>query len=281
MANHPLTELRALKTRGQKIVVVTAYDAPSGRLADEAGVDCVLVGDSAAMTALGHDSTLPVTLDEMVMLTAAVSRGVRRAIVVADMPFGSFQVSDESAVAAGVRLIKDGRADAVKVEGAGPTLSRILALVRAGIPVVGHIGLTPQSAGVLGGYKPQGRTAAQAGELCDDAAAVERAGAAAVVLEAIPAPVATRITAALAVPTIGIGAGASCDGQVLVWHDLLGLTAGRVPRFVKQYAAVGDTIRCALEAYATDVRSGRFPAEEHTYAMPDAERDEFEGLFKK
>ena len=277
----PITELSALKRRRQKIVVVTAYDAPSGRMADEAGVDVVLVGDSAAMTVLGYDSTLPITLDEMVMLTRAVSRSVRRAMVIADMPFGSFQVSNETAVAAGIRLLKDGGADAVKVEGAGPTLSRIRALVDAGVPVFGHLGLTPQSVALFGGYKVQGKTAVQAGQLCDDAAAVERAGATAVVLEAMPAVVASRISAALAIPTIGIGAGADCDGQVLVWHDMLGLTRGRVPRFVRQYASLAETIQDAVAAYAADVRSGRFPAEEHTYSMPEAEREAFDGIFKK
>ncbi len=272
----PLTELSAMKARGERIVMVTAYDAPGGRFADGAGIDCVLVGDSAAMTVLGHESTVPVTLDEMVMLTRAVARGVRRAIVIADMPFGSFQISDEVAVASGVRLIKDGGADAVKLEGAGTMVSRVAALVSAGIPVVGHVGLTPQSATLLGGYKAQARTAVAAERLCDDAVALERAGCFAVVLEAIPAPVAARATAALRVPTIGIGAGPSCDGQVLVWHDLLGLTTGRVPQFVKQFASLAPEIERALGAYAADVRSGAFPGEEHTYGMPDAERQQFE-----
>ena len=277
----PISELAALKRRHEKIVVVTAYDAPSARLADEAGVDVLLVGDSAAMTVLGYDSTLPITLDEIVMLTRAVVRGARRPMVIADMPFGSFQISDESAVAAGISLLKDAGADAVKVEGAGPTLSRIHALTEAGVPVVGHIGLTPQSAALLGGYKPQGRTAAQAGQLCDDAAAIERAGAIAVVLEAMPAPVAAHISAALAIPTIGIGAGADCDGHVLVWHDLLGISSGRVPRFVRRYASVAETIHGALTSYATDVRAGRFPAPDHTYPMPDEEREAFDAIFRK
>jgi 3-methyl-2-oxobutanoate hydroxymethyltransferase len=277
----PISELAALKRRREKIVIVTAYDAPSARLAEEAGIDVVLVGDSAAMTMLGYDSTLPITLDEIVMLTRAVVRGVRRAMVIADMPFGSFQVSDESAIAAGITLLKDAGADAVKVEGAGPTLSRIRALTEAGVPVVGHIGLTPQSAALLGGYKPQGRTAIHAGQLCDDAAAIERAGAIALVLEAMPAPVAARITTALAIPTIGIGAGSECDGQVLVWHDLLGVSAGRVPRFVRRYASIAGTIHEALAAYANDVRSGQFPAQEHTYPMPDEEREAFDAIFRK
>jgi 3-methyl-2-oxobutanoate hydroxymethyltransferase len=272
----PVTELGAMKRRGEKIVVVTAYDAPSGRLADKAGVDCVLVGDSAAMTVLGHESTLPVTLDEMLLLTRAVARATTRAVVVSDMPFGSFQVSDEATVVNAVRLVKEGRADAVKIEGAGPMLSRVEALVGAGIPVMGHVGLTPQSWSSLGGYRAQGRTASAARQVYDDALALERAGCFSVVLEAIPAAVAARVTGRLAIPTIGIGAGPACDGQVLVWHDLLGITPGHVPRFVKPYAQIGDAIGRALEAYAADVRAAAFPADEHTYAMPEDELRRFE-----
>ena len=273
----PLTELAELKRRGQPIVMVTAYDHPSGRLADAAGIDVVLVGDSAAMTVLGHDSTVPVTMDEMVTLTRAVTRGARRPLVVADMPFGSFQVSDELALRNAIRFVKEAGADAVKLEGAGPTLSRVRAIVGAGIPVVGHIGLTPQSATMLGGFKAQGRTAEKARRLVDDARALEEAGCFALVLEAVPAPVAARITAELTVPTIGIGAGAACDGQVLVYHDLLGLYEGSPPRFVKRYADVARVVRRALEAYAADVRAGVFPQEQHTYAMPEDELTLFEG----
>jgi 3-methyl-2-oxobutanoate hydroxymethyltransferase len=272
----PLTEFAAMKGRREKIAVVTAYDAPSGRLADAAGVDCVLVGDSAAMTVLGHDSTLPVTLDEMLLLTRAVARVVRRAIIVSDMPFGSFQISDETAVANAVRLMKEGGADAVKLEGAGPTLSRVEALVGSGIPVMGHIGLTPQSVTKLGGYKAQGRTAAAARQLYDDAIRLESAGCFSVVLEAMPAPVAARITERLEIPTIGIGAGRDCDGQVLVWHDLLGITAGHVPRFVKQYADLAHVIARALESYVHDVRRASFPDAQHTYGMPATELERFE-----
>ena len=225
----PITELAGLKARRQPIVMVTAYDAPSGRLADEAGVDLVLVGDSAAMTVLGHDSTVPASMDEMLVLTRAATRGARRPLVIADMPFGSFQVSDADAVANAIRFVKEAGADAVKLEGAGPTLSRVAAIVGAGIPVMGHIGLTPQSATALGGFKAQGRTAEQAHRLIDDARALEAAGCFSIVLEAVPAPVAEEITRRLTVPTIGIGAGAATDGQVLVWHDLLGLYDGRVP----------------------------------------------------
>jgi 3-methyl-2-oxobutanoate hydroxymethyltransferase len=272
----PLPELAEMKRRGEKIVMVTAYDAPGGRLADAAGVDVVLVGDSAAMVVLGHDSTVPATMDEMVVLTRATTRGARRPLVVADMPFGSFQVSDEEALRNAIRFVKEAGADAVKLEGAGPTLSRVRTLVGAGVPVMGHVGLTPQSATMLGGFKAQGRTAEGARRLLDDARALEAAGCFSVVLEAVPAPVAARVTETLLIPTIGIGAGAGCDGQVLVYHDLLGLYDGQAPRFVKRYADVAGEIRAALEAYVADVRSGAFPDERHTYSMPDEELELFE-----
>jgi 3-methyl-2-oxobutanoate hydroxymethyltransferase len=271
----PLTDLADMKRRRDRIVMVTAYDFPSGRIADAAGVDLVLVGDSAAMTVLGNESTVPATMEEMVMLTRAVTRGAHRPLVVADMPFGSFQVSDEDAVRNGVRFLKEAGADAVKVEGAGPTVSRVLALVGAGIPVMGHLGLTPQSATMLGGFRAQGRTAAKARQLLDDALTLEQAGCFALVLEAVPAPVATKITEALSIPTIGIGSGRGCDGQVLVYHDLLGLYEGKSPRFVKRYAELATTIQDALERFATDVRSGSFPEDEHTYSIPDDELAEF------
>ena len=272
----PLTELVELKQRHQPIVMVTAYDAPSGRLADAAGADVILVGDSAAMTVLGHDSTVPATMDEMVVLTRAVTRGARRPLIVADMPFGSFQVSDEEALRNAIRFVKEAGADAVKLEGAGPSLSRVAAITGAGIPVMGQSGLTPQSATMLGGFKAQGRTAEKALRLIEDARALEAAGCFSIVLEAVPAPVAVRVTERLSVPTIGIGAGRGCDGQVLVWHDLLGLYDGRAPRFVKRYANLAEQIRTALEAYAGDVREGRFPEDVHTYAMPEEELEVFE-----
>jgi 3-methyl-2-oxobutanoate hydroxymethyltransferase len=264
-----------LKARRQPIVMVTAYDAPGGRLADEAGADLVLVGDSAAMTVLGHESTVPATIEEMLMLTRAVTRGASRPLVVADMPFGTFQVSDEDAVRNAIRFVKEGGADAVKLEGAGPMLSRVRAIVGAGIPVMGHLGLTPQSATMLGGFKAQGRTAEKALALLADSRALEAAGCFSLVLEAVPQAVAKRITDELSIPTIGIGAGVDCDGQVLVWHDLLGLYQGRAARFVKRYADIGETIRSALEAYASDVRERRFPEEAHTYAMPEDELELF------
>jgi len=271
----PLTELAEMKRRGDRIVMVTAYDAPGARFADGAGIDLVLVGDSAAMVVLGHDSTVPATIDEMLVLTRAVTRGARRPLIVADMPFGSFQVSDEEALRNAIRFVKEAGADAVKLEGAGPMLPRVRALVGAGIPVMGHIGLTPQSATMLGGFKAQGRTAEKARRLVEDAIALEGAGCFALVLEAVPSPVATRITRTLTIPTIGIGAGAGCDGQVLVYHDLLGLYEARAPRFVKRYAALADEIRAALEKYAEDVRAGRFPEEQHGYSMPDDELEAF------
>jgi 3-methyl-2-oxobutanoate hydroxymethyltransferase len=273
----PLPELAQMKRRGDKIVMVTAYDAASGRLADEAGIDLILVGDTAAMVVLGHESsTVPVTMEEMLFMTKAVTRGARRPLVVGDMPFGSYQVSDEEAVRNAIRFVKEGGADVVKLEGAGPSLSRVRAIVGAGIGVMGHLGLTPQSATVLGGFKAQGRTAERARQLLEDSLALEAAGCFAVVLEAVPAAVSERITETLGIPTIGIGAGAGCDGQVLVWHDLLGLYGGRTPRFVKQYANLGAEIERALVEYAADVRSGTFPEERHTYAMPEEELARFE-----
>jgi 3-methyl-2-oxobutanoate hydroxymethyltransferase len=266
-----LPELDDLKRRGEKIAMVTAYDAPSGRLADAAGVDVILVGDSAAMVVLGYDSTVPTSMDEMLMLTSAVTRAAHRPLVIADMPFGSFQISDEEALANAIRFVKEAGADGVKLEGSGPSSSRVRALVGAGIPVMGHIGLTPQSATMLGGFKAQGRSAAKARALLADARELESAGCFALVLEAVPTPVAKRITSILSIPTIGIGAGGDCDGQVLVWHDLLGLYDGQAPRFVKQYANLAPEITDALKRYVDDVRSGAFPEEQHTYAMPDEE----------
>jgi 3-methyl-2-oxobutanoate hydroxymethyltransferase len=270
-AKLPLPELAEMKRRGEKIVMVTAYDAPGARFAEDAGIDVVLVGDTAAMVVLGHEGTVPVTMDEMVFLTRTVARAARRPIVVGDMPFGSYQVSDEDAVRNAIRFFKEAGADAVKLEGAGPSLSRVRAIVGAGIPVMGHVGLTPQSATMLGGFKTQAKTAAAARQVIEDARALEAAGCFSVVLEAIPAPVAARITDELTIPTIGIGAGVACDGQVLVYHDLLGLSEGHLPRFVKRYANLSREIRDALEAYAADVRAGTFPEQEHTYAMSEEE----------
>jgi 3-methyl-2-oxobutanoate hydroxymethyltransferase len=271
-----LPELAEMKRRGERIVMVTSYDAPSARLADAAGIELILVGDTAAMVMLGHDSTIPVTLDEMIFLTRAVTRAARRPLVIGDLPFGSYEISDEQAVGSAIRMVKEGGADVVKLEGAGRMLSRARAIADSNIGIMGHIGLTPQSATKLGGFKAQGRTADAAVRLLEDALALEEAGCFAIVLEAVPAPVAARVTEALTVPTIGIGAGASCDGQVLVWHDLLGLYAGHTPRFVKRYAELADEIAAALEQYVGDVRAGSFPEERHTYSMPEEELAEFE-----
>jgi len=272
----PLPELAAMKRRGDRIVMVTAYDAPSARLADAAGVELVLVGDSAAMVMLGYESTVPVTLDEMIFLTRAVTRAARQPLVIGDLPFGSYEISDEQAVASAIRMLKEGGADVVKLEGAGRMVSRVRAIAESSIGVMGHVGLTPQSATKLGGFRAQGRSAAAALEVYDGARALEEAGCFAVVLEAVPARVAERITQALSIPTIGIGAGSGCDGQVLVWHDLLGMYPGRTPRFVKRYAELAGEIGGALEQYAGEVRSGAFPDERHTYAIADDELARFE-----
>jgi 3-methyl-2-oxobutanoate hydroxymethyltransferase len=274
----PLPELREMKKRGQKIVMVTAYDAPGGRLADAAGVDMILVGDSSGMVVHGRESTVAVSLDEIVFMTQWVTRGAKRPIVVADMPFGSYEVSDEQAVGNAVRLVKDGGADAVKLERGGTSVSRARAIADAGVAVMGHVGLTPQTATVLGGFKAQGRTAERASELVDEALALEAAGCFAVVLEAVPAQVAETITQALSVPTIGIGAGPGTDGQVLVWHDMLGYYEGNAPRFVKRYANLGDVVTDALARYAEEVREGTFPEQQHTYAMPEEEAEAFDAV---
>jgi 3-methyl-2-oxobutanoate hydroxymethyltransferase len=249
-----LPELATMKRQGERIVMVTVYDAPSARLAQAAGIDLLLVGDTAAMVVFGHDSTLPVTLDEMLILTRAVTRVAKRPLVVGDLPFGSYQVSDDEAVASAVRLVKEGGADVVKLEGIGRHLSRVRAIIEAGIPVMGHIGLTPQASTMLGGFRTQGRTAPHARELYDTARALQSAGCFAIVL----------------------GAGAACDGQVLVWHDLLGLSQPPLPRFVKAYAALGAEIGRALEAYVSDVKRGTFPGDEHTYEMAPGELALFE-----
>jgi 3-methyl-2-oxobutanoate hydroxymethyltransferase len=272
----PLPELLEMKRRGEKIVMVTAYDAPSGRLADAAGVDLILVGDSSGMVVHGRESTVAVSLDEIVFMTQWVARGAKRPLVIADMPFGSYEASNEQAVAHAVRLVKEGGADAVKLERGGTSIERARAIVDAGIAVMGHIGLTPQTATVLGGFKAQGRTADRAKQLVDDALALQDAGCFAVVLEAVPAPVAAAVSKALAIPTIGIGAGGDTDGQVLVWHDMLGYYEGQAPRFVKRYADLGAVITEALARYAEEVRSGAFPEQQHTYSMPEDELAAFE-----
>lgn len=253
------TSLRAAKAAHRPIVMVTAYDAPSARLVDEAGVDAILVGDSLGMVALGYDSTLPVTLEDMLHHTRAVVRGAKRALVVADMPFMSFQISAEEALRNAGRLMAEGGARAVKVEGGKSIAPTVARMAQAGIPVMGHVGLTPQSVHQLGGYRVQAKETAAALELIEDCRALEAAGAFAVVLECIPTELAAIVSAEIGIPTIGIGAGAGCDGQVQVFHDLLGMGGEFTPRHAKRYAEVGDVIREAVERYAADVREGSFP----------------------
>ncbi|MEV0229207.1 3-methyl-2-oxobutanoate hydroxymethyltransferase [Nonomuraea sp. NPDC050786] len=257
-------DLTAAKERGERWPMVTAYDAMTARVFDDAGIPVLLVGDSAAMVVYGYDSTLPVTVDDLLPLTAAVVRGSSRALVVADLPFGSYQSSPQQALESAARFMKEAGAHAVKLEGGRRVLPQVEALVSAGVPVMAHLGLTPQSVNVLGGYRVQGR--GQSGdELMADAKDLERAGAFSVVLECVPADLARRVTASLAIPTIGIGAGAGTDAQVLVWQDLMGLTP-RPARFVKRYADLASEMDRAVRAFATDVTSGAFPAPEHSYA---------------
>jgi len=263
----PVTAPEVAASKGRRrLVMVTATDEPSGRLADQAGVDVVLVGDSLAMAALGRPDTLSVTMDEMVHHTRAVAAGVRRALLVADMPFGSYQVSVAEAVRNACRLVAEGGARAVKLEGARE--QETAAIVHAGVPVVAHLGLTPQAFHRLGGYRVQARDVDDAVALVAQAEALAAAGAFLLVLEAIPAPVAAAVTRRLVIPTIGIGAGASCDGQVLVWADLLGLSAGPAPRFVRRYADLGSAATDAVAAFAADVRAGRYPGEGESYPTP-------------
>jgi 3-methyl-2-oxobutanoate hydroxymethyltransferase len=251
-----------------KITCLTAYDYPTARLLDDAGVDILLVGDSLAMVVLGYDSTLPVTLDEVLMHVRAVRRGTRRALLVADMPYGSYHISLEESVRNAVRLVKEGGAEAVKVEGGERRIELIARLVEAEIPVMGHVGLTPQSVNTMGGFHVQGKTNDAARQVERDARAVEAAGAFAVVLESMPRDLAARITEKLHIPTIGIGAGPDCDGQVLVFHDLVGLTIGHAPKFVRKYADLGAEISRAASEYCDDVRSGRFPSDAESYHSP-------------
>ncbi|MGE4425309.1 MAG: 3-methyl-2-oxobutanoate hydroxymethyltransferase [Solirubrobacteraceae bacterium] len=272
-----VTTLLDKKHQGEKLVMVTAYDYPSARVADAAGVDLVLVGDSAATTVLGLDSTVPATIDELVMLSRAVRRGLRTAFLVSDLPFGSYEASDVEAVKSSQRFVKEAGAQAVKLEGGGVMVDRARAIVASGIPVVGHLGLTPQTATALGGLRAQGKSAEKATQMVADALALQDAGCCALVLEAIPAAVAEELMPLLDIPVIGIGAGASTDGQVLVWHDLLGLLEGRTAKFVKQYANLHDEMVAAIGRYAKDVRTGAFPDREHTYAIPPEELQRFQG----
>ena len=260
-------------SNSQKITCLTAYDYPTARLLDEAGVDVLLVGDSVGMVVMGHESTLPVTLEDMLHHTQAVRRGVRRALVVVDMPFGSYHTDLSEALHNAVRLVKEAGAEAVKVEGGERRLELIARLTEAEIPVMGHVGLTPQSVNALGGYRVQGKTVETAEQLMRDARAVEAAGAFAVVLEAVPRELAAHITRELRIPTIGIGAGPDCDGQILVLHDLLGLTFQPTPKFARRYANVGEIISGAVREYCKDVRAGGFPSDEESYHATQTMRD--------
>jgi len=264
--------LREMKQRGEKIAMLTCYDATFARLLDESHLDILLVGDSLGMVIQGHDTTLPVTLDEIIYHTRAVARGATRAHVVGDMPFMSYQAGIETAMANAGRLIKEGGAHSVKLEGGAQHAELVTRMTRSGIPVMGHLGLTPQSFHQFGGFKVQGREPGAAERLIEDAVTLERAGAYAIVLEGIPSEVAERITAAVAIPTIGIGAGPSCDGQVLVIYDLLGLNDTFKPRFVRTYEKLATRIRTAADAYVADVRDGAFPAEAESFSLDPGKR---------
>ncbi|MFP4148820.1 MAG: 3-methyl-2-oxobutanoate hydroxymethyltransferase [Nitriliruptoraceae bacterium] len=260
-----IRDLAAAKARGERFVMVTAYDASSAALLDELGVPVLLVGDSLGMVVLGYDSTVPVTLEEMLHHTRAVTRAARRSLVVGDLPFGTYQDGPSQALASAVRMLKEGGAQAVKLEGGGPMVEVTAHLVRAGIPVMGHLGLTPQSVHQVGGYRVQGRDAEDAARILADAQALEAAGAFSLVLEAVPEAIGKAVTEAVSIPTIGIGAGPATDAQVLVWHDLLGLTSGRLPRFVKAYADLRSQIAMAIKAFQSEVADGEYPGPEHTY----------------
>ena len=273
MSTHPdrdrprvtIHDLAGLRARGERFVMLTAYDANAAGILDELDVPVLLVGDSLGMVVLGHGTTLPVTLEEMIHHASAVTRVRPRALVVVDLPFGTYQQGPEQALASAVRVVKESGADAVKLEGGARMVPTVRALVGAGIPVMGHLGLTPQSVAQFGGFRVQGRDEASAATIVEDAVALAEAGVFATVLECIPASLAARVTAASPVPTIGIGAGRDVDGQVLVWHDLLGLGSGRGPRFVRAYADLRGTIQGAVRAFGDDVRGGRFPSDAESY----------------
>ena len=270
-----LPRLAEMKRLGEPIAMITAYDFPSAQVVEEAGVDLVLVGDSGAMTVLGHDSTVPVGMEEMLMLAAAVRRGLKTPLLVGDMPFGSYEASNEQAVANAQRFIKEAGCDAVKLERGGASVDRARAIVRAGIPVMGHVGLTPQTAVALGGYRAQGRTGERASQIAEDAFALQAVGCFAVVFEAVPSAVSDAIMESMEIPVIGIGAGAGTDGQVLVFHDLLGINTGHTARFVKRYASIHDDMVRGVGGYVADVREGRFPEESHTYSIDPEELQAF------
>ncbi|MCR5640673.1 MAG: 3-methyl-2-oxobutanoate hydroxymethyltransferase [Lachnospiraceae bacterium] len=269
-----VTTLRKQKEEGSKISMLTCYDYTTACLVEQAGVNAVLIGDSLGMTMLGYEDTLPVTMEDMIHHTRAVSRGLKDTFLVADMPFLSYQTNNYDAVVNAGRLVKEGHAQAVKLEGGAAVCEQIRAIVKADIPVCAHIGLTPQSVNTFGGFKVQGKDAARARQVVEDALAVQEAGAFMVVLECVPAALASYITEILDIPTIGIGAGAGCDGQVLVYQDMLGMFSGMKPKFVKHFAEIGETMRNAFAAYDAEVKSGAYPAEEHTFKISDEIMDE-------
>jgi 3-methyl-2-oxobutanoate hydroxymethyltransferase len=273
-----LTKLGEMRALGEPIVMVTAYDHPSALAVEEAGVDMVLVGDSAAMTVLGYDSTVPVTLDELLMLCRAVRRGLRAPFLVGDLPFGSYEASDEQAIATAHRFVKEAGCDAVKLEGGGASVSRAKAIVGAGVPVMGHVGLTPQTAVALGGYRAQGRTAHRAAQVMQDALDLQAAGCFSIVFEAIPSEVTDLVMGHMEIPVIGIGAGPSTDGQVLVFHDLLGIYDGHRPKFAKRWADIRSEMVRGVRAYADEVRARTFPAPEHSYSIPPEELERLKEL---
>jgi 3-methyl-2-oxobutanoate hydroxymethyltransferase len=270
--------LRQKKERGEKIAMLTAYDYPTALALDRAGIDSILVGDSLGMVVLGYENTLPVTMDEMIHHCRAVARGSKSTLLIGDMPFLSYQVSTQDAVRNAGRFLQQGGMDAVKLEGGRERLEAVRLIVGAGIPVMGHLGLTPQSVHVLGGFRPQGRTAASARRLLEDALLLEEAGCFSLVLESVPARLAELVSKRLSIPTMGIGAGLGCDGQVLVLHDLLGLFDRFTPKFVKQYAHLNAAMRSAFDEFIADVQAGRFPAEEHTVEMAE---EEWESLLQE
>jgi 3-methyl-2-oxobutanoate hydroxymethyltransferase len=275
-----LPRLAEKKRLGEPIVMITAYDYPSAQVAQEAGVDVVLVGDSGAMTVLGYPSTVPVSTDEMLVLAAAVRRGLETPLLVGDLPFGSYEASDEQAIATAQRFVKEAGCDAVKLERGGTSAQRARAIVDSGIPVMGHVGLTPQTATALGGYRAQGRTSDRAVAVAHDALALQDAGCFAIVFEAIPAAVAEVLMERIEVPVIGIGAGPATDGQVLVFHDLLGIYDGHAPRFAKRYQEIKAQMVAGAAEYSNEVRSRAFPAPEHTYSIDDEELERFRAALR-
>jgi 3-methyl-2-oxobutanoate hydroxymethyltransferase len=279
----PMTvpRLAEMKLNAEPIVMITAYDFPSAEIAEAAGVDLVLVGDTAAMTVLGHSSTTPVSMDEMLVLAKAVRRGLKTPLLIGDLPFGSYELSNQQAVETSLRYVKEAGCDVVKLERGGASVERARAIVRAGIPVMGHVGLTPQTATALGGFRAQGKTADQAVKIAEEALALQAAGCFAIVFEAVPAALSEVLVPQLSVPVIGIGAGPATDGQVLVWHDLLGIYGGHTPKFVKPYAELRSEMLRAVGEYASEVRERSFPRAEHTYSIEPDELEAFRRYFDR